>query len=76
MGSDQLFGLERNRSAAKRMAGCVTWTEALLFDMHYVFHSEFLSLWDRTQPWVSAPVSSFARRVRWRPAADGAVHPG
>jgi len=37
VGSDQLFGLECNRSAAKRMAGCVTWAEALLLDMHYVF---------------------------------------
>jgi hypothetical protein len=50
--------------------------KALLLDLHYVFHGEFVSLWDRTQPWVSSPVSSHARRVRWRLAADGAVHPG
>ncbi len=29
-----------------------------------------------TQPWASSPVSSIARRVRRRLAADGAGHPG
>src|SRR3984885_14486355 len=76
LGTYQLFGLQYNSSAAKWMAGRVPRTEALLFDLHYVLHGEFLPLWDRTQPWVSSPVSSHARRVRWRLAADGPVHPG
>ncbi len=50
--------------------------QAVLSNLHYVFYSEFLSLWDRTEPWVSAPVSSHAGRVWGRPSADGAVHPG
>src|SRR3984957_12107090 len=58
------------------MARCSAGAEALFFDLHYVFYCEFLSLWHRTQPWVFAPVSRYARGVWRRLAADGAVHPG
>jgi EmrB/QacA subfamily drug resistance transporter len=54
----------------------MAWAEALLSDLHCVFHSQFLAMRHRAQPWPSSPVSSLARRIRRRLAADGAGHLG
>ena len=42
------------------MAGGIAWSEAVLFDLHYVFYSQFPSLWDRTEPCPS-PISWSSR---------------
>ena len=54
----------------------MAWKKTVLFDLHCVFHGQFLSVRDRTQSWASSPVSSLARCVWRRLATDGAGHPG
>src|SRR5258707_5952088 len=58
------------------MAGRMAWAEAVLLDVHCVFHDQFLPVRDRTDPCPASPVSSHARRIRRRLAADGTGHLG
>src|SRR5207237_816642 len=72
VGADVLFGVERDRAAAFRMAFGTGGTQAVLYDLRGVVHGEFVPVRIGAEPGRAGAVQDFAGRGRGRFAAKRA----
>src|SRR5579862_7367096 len=74
MGADQLSRCQCDRASDQWLPGELAGPQAFLYDMHRGLHCQLFLLWNRSEPWNTAPVQDNARGFWWRTATHGTSH--